>query len=235
MEDDRDDIYYDEVEGQNENEYGDDLDDSGPNYSQALIEDSENGEESPQSNGKKSPFLLMLKVLFNPVEGWKSIRRSKLTVEDFQQGCFYPLLALLALSKFSLIFYAPMMNMSSVITEALSAFVAFFASYFIIIIIMKWITSGELKEKMNSDFTKQYIITCLSSLCLFFIIIQLLPMLWALLIFLPLWTVYIICRGTRFFKFPITRQITYTGILCILIVGMPCILDWALNEILPKG
>ena len=59
-------------------------------------------------------------------------------------------------------------------------------------------------------------------------------MLWAVLIFLPLWTVYMVCRGTRFFRFPERRQIIYTGVLCLLIEGVPVLINWGLSQILPK-
>lgn len=59
-------------------------------------------------------------------------------------------------------------------------------------------------------------------------------MLWAVLIFLPVWTIYSECRGARFFKFPDNRRMTYTGLMCVLTVGIPYALAQLLQEILPK-
>lgn len=78
----------------------------------------------------------------------------------------------------------------------------------------------EVSESVTSEFGKVFVLLSLSSLCLFFTAIELCPMLWAVFIFLPLWTVYVVCRGARFFRFPDRRQIFCTGLLCMLITGV---------------
>lgn len=207
------------------------LDQSGPNYSQA-----ERGEDEGRTDGDgkrdKSAFLMMLKVLFNPVEGWKSIRRYKLTAEESQRGCYYPLLAFLAVSKFAAYIHAPRVTLNDVVVDAVAAFVSFFFGYFCIMILLDILMPGGVKETVKTEFGKVFVIMSLSTLCLFFSLLDIFPMLWAALIFLPLWTIYVICRGVRFFKFPEERKISCTAIMCFLIVGVPNVLDWLLTKIL---
>ena len=50
---------------------------------------------------RHSAFGLLLKVLSNPVDGWKAVKRSKYSVDSFAAGCFYPLLGLAAVSEFT--------------------------------------------------------------------------------------------------------------------------------------
>lgn len=207
------------------------LDKSGPNYSQAETNGDSNG--MPQKENS-SPLSLLLKILFNPIEGWKSVRRSGLTVEDAQKQCFYPLISLLAISKFAGFFYNSRVALSDLLVQAVIAFVSFFFGYFCIVLLLKAIMPEATKKTMASEFTKVFVIMSLSSLCLFFTTLDIFPMLWAILIFLPLWTVYAICRGARFFRFPENKSTLCTCILCILIIGMPCLLDWILNRILPQ-
>ena len=57
-------------------------------------------------------------------------------------------------------------------------------------------------------------------------------MLEPILVFLPLWTVYIICRGVRFLKFPKEREHLATGILCLLTVGMPWLLRLLFSKVI---
>jgi len=207
------------------------LDQSGPNYSQA----ERTADEMPNNgNGKNdnSSFLLMLKVLLNPTEGWKSIRRKKLTAEECQRGCFYPLLALLAISKFAAFIHESRVNLNEVLVNAVTAFVSFFFGYFCIMILLKAMMPEKVKESISTEFGKVFIITTLSTLCLFFSVLDIFPMLWAVLIFLPLWTIYVICRGVRFFKFPEHKKISCTAIICLLVVGIPCVIDWMLSKIL---
>lgn len=212
------------------------LDNSPLNYSQVTDEDVK-GETIKEKNINKkpvSPFILLLKVLSNPVEGWKEVRRRKLTVEEAQRNCFYPLLSIMALCYFAKLFYAPAIGLSEVIVSAVTAFVGFFAGYFCIMILVRFLLPTSAALSVDTDYGKVFIILNLSSLCLFFSLLELLPMLWDVLIFLPLWTVYVICKGTRFFNFPENKKIQCIGILCLLVVGVPVLIEWGLNEVLPN-
>lgn len=216
-------------------EYYESLDTSGPNYSQVQDEAPEATATSSKDveDTSVSSFFLLLKVLLNPIEGWKSIRRARLSVSRAQTGCFYPLLALLTVSTFAELFYSPRIGIGMVSVRSIVAFISFFFGYYIIIILLKLLMPGAVKRIVVSEFGRVFVIMCLSSLCLFYSAVELFQMLWALLIFLPLWTIYVICRGARFFRFPFNSHITCTAILCFLIVGVPLLLDWILMKILP--
>lgn len=229
---------------QEEDDDDGEIDDYSPlNYSQ-IIRDEE--PESDQDDSISSYeiedeeivvhpniFMMMLKVLSNPLEGWKELRRNKITAEDTQRTCFYPLVALVALSNFAQLIYSPRTTVSEVLMEALTSFIGFFAGYFCIMILLKILLPKSVDKQIETEFGKVFILISLSTLCLFFILIELFPMLWAIFIFLPLWTVYSICRGVRFFDFPDNRSITCTGLLCVLTIGVPFLIEWALSEVLP--
>lgn len=211
------------------------LDKSGPNYSQVnespdeyVLEDDEDDQQP-----SVSPLLLMFKVLINPIEGWKSVRRSRLTPERAQQGCFYPLLALLAATKFLLLAYHSTLKLQTALIDAVNSFVSFFFGYFCIIIFLKIALPGNSGKNFETNFGKVFVIISLSTLCLFYALADALPMLWAILIFLPMWTIYIICRGTKFFKFPENRAIFSTFILSLTIVGFPLLISWIMELMLP--
>ena len=232
-------VYSEYPDNDNPSGYADkhNLDDSGPNYSQVGNNDVDLSEdhyrESSDSFGS-SPFFLMLKVLFSPIEGWKSVRRSKPGIEEMQQKCFYPLLGIYSLSKFMRIVYNTRTPVAEVIVSAISSFVSFFFGYFCIMLIMKALMHNELEKYRNEDFSKIFVCISLSTLCLFFTLLDIFPMLWAVLIFLPIWTIYAICWGVRFFKFPENKKAAFTVILSGLIVGVPCLIDWFLQAILPN-
>ncbi len=196
-----------------------------------VLEDSEETKPEPPVN-KKSPFLLMLEILFNPVVGWKSLRRAKISAEVMQSECFYPLLAILAVSEFAQLFYSPSTTLPEVLIDAVISFVSFFAGYYCIMLALELLLPKEAKVRFNTEFGKVFVLTALSTLCLFFIAIELLPIMWSLLIFLPLWTVYVICRGVRFFIFPENCKLRSTIILCLLTIAVPTLIDWALKEMI---
>lgn len=220
----------------------DDMDDSPLNYSQIDEDDEESSDDPDDSDdvttdkqkGKKSVFLMMLKVLSNPVEGWKSIRRAHLTVEEAQQKCFYPLLALMAVCKFAALYYSPSTSISDITVEALTSFVALFAGYFCIILLLKLLLPGYGGKIFDTEFGKVFVIIALSTLSLFFALTELFQMLWAILIFLPLWTVYSVCKGIRFLNFAHDKSIRSTTLLCLLIIGVPVLIQMGLDEVLPK-
>lgn len=210
-----------------------DPDDSPYNF--ASIENQEEDEEqlNEEEDKKKHPFSLLLEVMFNPVQGWKRIRRLKLTAENMQSGCFYPLLAILALSKFSDYFYVAKANLSMVVSQAIVAFVSYFFGYFCVIIFMKNIFSKPVSDYMESNFGKIFIMLPMSTLVLFSIFTNLFPMLWPILIFLPLWTLYIMYKGIRFFKLGQSQVLKFTVLSCVSVIGFPELIDWLLNMILP--
>ena len=195
--------------------------------------DDEEEDGMLSSSNKKSSFLLLYKILLHPVEGWKALRRSNKKPEQLQSECFYPLLALLAICKFADLFYSPRTSLSEILVEAVIAFVSFFFGYFCILLILKSILPYKIGLQFQENFGKSFVIISLSSLCMFGIFIELLPMLWPILIFLPLWTIYIICKGIKFFKLPERGILRFTVILCLTIIGVPLLIDNLLDMVLP--
>lgn len=215
------------------NEEDQDIDDSPYNYA---VETDEEETASQGEIGKKkqtSPLRLLLDVMFNPVEGWKKVRRGKIDVQILQSSCFYPLLALLALSNFSEYFYSVDVTLSGIITKAVVSFVSFFFGYFSIIMILKTFLPKNISEYFNERFGQDFIVLSLSTMAIFSIVINLLPMLWPVLIFLPLWTIYIMYKGSKYFK--MNENQTIKSIVWIFgsVIGVPILIDWILNALLP--
>ncbi|MDE5882574.1 MAG: hypothetical protein K2H60_12660 [Muribaculaceae bacterium] len=227
-------VYIEEEEYEEEDV---DIDDSPLNYAQIPegIETYIKEEKDSDKNRNVSVFLLLLKLLSNPIEGWKEVRREGITVDEAQRNCFYPLLAIMAISHFATLFYSSRVTLSQIILEAVTSFVGYFAGFFCIILLLKLLLPKGADKCVDTNFGKVFVILNLSSLCLFFTAMELLPMLWPILIFLPLWTVYVICRGTRFFRFPEEKTILCIGLMCVLIVGLPTLIEWGLNEVLPAN
>ena len=210
----------------------DDIDNSPMNF--AAYSDEERENEENQSPVKKiSVFGLLLNIMFNPVEGWKKLRRSKISIEKIQSGCFYPLLAILAICKFSDYFYSVNVTLQNVITQAVISFVSFFFGYFCIQMFLSWFLSKETSDHIEEKFAKEYILVSLSTLVIFTIFIELLPMIWPILIFLPLWTLYIMFKGVRFFHLPSNKEMKFYIITSIVMIGVPMVIEMGLNSILP--
>ncbi len=198
----------------------------------ACRNDGGDDSDDDEKGAGPSAFLLMLKVLASPLEGWKSIRRSGLKPEKVARDCFYPLCAVVAVCQFMAFFYDVETTVTKVLVNACVAFVSVFFSYFLVIVASQFLMPKGAKEAMQTPFAKVFVMVALSTLCLFYIIYELLPMFEAIIVFFPLWTVYIICQGSRFLKFPAARSTTSLLILCLLIVGVPIILGWGFDRLL---
>lgn len=217
-----------------ENEREEQQDESPLNFAAYTDEEREEEESEPIEKGKERSVIgMMFRIMFNPVEGWKSLRRSKADVEKFQSGCFYPLLALLAVSTFADFFYSVDVSLSHVVTQAVVTFVAFFFGYFCIQMLLMWILPKDMTEKFDSEYGKKYLIISLSSLAFFGIFTNLLPMLWPILIFLPIWTLYFMFKGVRFFHFAPNQEMKFYIYAAVSVIGMPVLIDWVLNKVMP--
>lgn len=200
-------------------------------------EDNEKRKSREDKPGQGKPKMrptawrLMLSVLSNPIEGWKSVRRNKLSPMHTRKECFYPLVCLVGITEFAEMYYNPGVSLLRGVVDAVGGFISMFFSYFAIGVIGKILLPGIGKDSLETPFGKVFVMISLSTLCVFYSLLNLLPMLEPMLVFLPLWTVYIICRGIRFLRYPPEREHLFTAILCLLIVGMPSLIGWLFAKI----
>ena len=195
-------------------------------------EDTEDEEESGLK--RRKPLPLLFKMMLNPVEGWKNIRRSDISPEDFARGCFYPVCALAALSCFCKLFYeGGSASLSDCVISAVTMFVTFFFGNFLALLLIKVVMPKDCRDIAYTDFGKTFMMLNLSTFALFLTLYNALPMIGPVLVFLPIWTIYLCIRGARFFKFPEEKRSLCKTLLCIFTLGAPLavfqLFEWLLN------
>ena len=195
------------------------------------IFDSADDETIDDKPKKSSPFGLLLSILFTGTAGWKQLRRSRLTPEQTAAGCFYPILALAAICRFADWFYLPEFDLSVTLVKAASIFVAFFLSYFTIQVICKLLFPFDSKSKTETDYFKLVVQYALSSLALFWVPAEVLPVIEPLAVFLPIWTIFIITKGVRFLRIPENHKNICMVITVITTIAMPFIFVWLADKI----
>ncbi len=208
----------------------DEADDEADEESQEGI--GEDAETKPVKPKRPSPIMLMLFMMINPVEGWKRIRRSKLKPEEVASGCFYPLTALASASVFIQLLYGNNDNVTELVVQALTVFISFFFGYFLVSLLEKNLLPKSCREKAESPFGREFVMYLMSTLTLFFTLATLLPMIWEICVFLPLWTVYLASKGVRFFKFEERRINLVTALICIFVVAAPIAIYMIFSDIL---
>lgn len=186
-------------------------------------------DEEPEDPPHPAAWKLMLRMMFNPVEGWKNIRRANTSVDDVAKECFYPMTGLAALSCFAECFWRKNIGMNLATINALKTFVAFFFGNYLVLLLIKWLFPADVKDSADSDFGKKYVMYNMSTLALFYILYNILPMVAPVLVFLPIWTIYLVLRGSRFFMFPVEKASLLRTLLCIFIISVPVAVYWTFD------
>lgn len=202
-------------------------------------DEDENADEEPSADESAvserknlSPVRLLLKTMLTPVEGWKALKRARMKTEEFASRCFYPLIALAAVSEISKVFYEANVSVSDWAVDGLSTFITFFFGYFSVLLVGGMILPSRSQDMVKKDIGRQAVMLAMSTLAIFWTLIQLMPMLEPVLVFLPLWTIYLIYKGVRVLRVPEEVENSTTGLLCMLVIGMPVLWNWLMTEIL---
>lgn len=188
-------------------------------------EDDDENENEPKGN----PSVLLLKILSTPVEGWKELKRRAYTPEEISSGCFLPLIAIASISEFATKMYGVSITLSQCLMNALSTFVAFFFGYFTVLLVGGYILPKVVRGNLKQDFGKEFVMMNISTLALFYTAYKLCPMIDAVLVFLPIWTIYLIYKGVRFLRVPVAVEARSKVIMAFLIVASPVLWGWLME------
>lgn len=209
------------------------IDDGG---SDNMDSEDESDEESDDKESKRlSPFSILVKTMLTPVEGWKALKRAAYNPDEFASRCFYPLITLAAISVAIDFYYLSDYTFTRWVENGLSTFVTFFFGYFTIIFLGSEILPKKSKWFLKENIGKELVMLNLSTLAIFWIIIQLLPMLEPVLVFLPIWTIYLIFKGIKVLRVSPEEENSTTIILIILIIGAPLFWNWIFSDFLLPG
>lgn len=180
---------------------------------------------------RHTPFFLLLNILMTGTAGWKDLRRARLKPEQAASGCFYPLIAAASVCKFADWFYRPEFNLSATLLEAASIFVSFFFSYFAVQVVCRWLFPAPTKGKTETTYFKLMTQYALSSLALFWIPAEILPILEPFTVFLPIWTAFVITKGMRFLLIPEQFNNRCMVTIVVSIIVMPYLFMWLCDKI----
>lgn len=184
------------------------------------------------NEAKPSPFGLIFKILANPVHGWKNLKRCKYSVDSVASSTLYPLLAVAAVSEYTALFYDVDASITSLFIPAIITFITFFFGYFSVLLLSDFLLPKEARKTMHTYFGKEYVMINVSTLTLFYIIYRLFPLAAPIVAFLPLWTIYIACKGVKLFRLPAEKETRTCGMMSFLIIGCPLFWNWLFNEIM---
>lgn len=185
----------------------------------------------------KKPWVtgFMFRIMFNPVEGWKALKRARLATETVASKCFYPILALTAISEFAILWNGIDPTLNNAVVRAVTCFISFFFGYFVSILLSELILPKQSRGVLKTNFGKEFVMICMSTLALFKIFLNLLPMMSPVIVFLPLWTIYLIFKASKTLRVPKDSENSTTVMLCVLIIGAPLLFSWIMEKLLPSS
>lgn len=205
-------------------------------YLEEATEDSsfQSGPNKNSKNKRKhaTPLRVMFSTMLTPVEGWKKLKRSRFTTEQFASGCFYPMIALATVTEICKVFYEPNHTLGEWVLDGLLTFLAFFFGYFTVLLLGGIVLPVKSRDLLKTEIGRQFVMLNLSTLAIFWSVINLIPMLDPVLVFLPIWTIYLIYKGVRVLRVSKEVENSTTGFLCLLILGAPLLWNWLLTDIL---
>lgn len=183
---------------------------------EALAASADDGIESD-----KSPLLLLLNLMFMPVDGWKKLKGARLNPDTFAVKCFFPVTLVAALSEFANFYYDATSSLSAIVVMSLFTFLSFFFGYFTSYLVGISFLPKYLRTALKTDFGKIFILACISTLGIFFALYNLMQMLGPVIVFLPLWTLYLVSRGVRFLRIGKDKESTASVWIGVLLLGAP--------------
>ncbi len=177
-----------------------------------------------------------LYLFISPDKAWLRIFKSGTHSDDTARRVFYPLIALSAALEFLALVYNQGEQLSAVIQQAVITFITWFIGYFGIVLIAAHTLLGEeSKELASSSNGKKMIMLSLASLTIFYIAAELLPMLEPILVFAPLYTVFLITRGVKVIGVPADMRTRIAVSYSILTIGIPMLIRWLFETIMPTA
>lgn len=169
---------------------------------------------------------LLFKIMAAPVEGWKELRRCGIHVDKIGFSLFLPLTLAAAFSDFFTFYYDTNISFIEVLINAVITFISFFIGYFMAGFFSKILLPRGMKGLPFSNYGKALTMISMSTLAIFHILDEALPIFEPIFYFLPLWTIYIIVKGMKFVKIIENRSSYTLGVMCVTIVGSPIFVEW---------
>lgn len=184
----------------------------------------EGEEEGPSGRPKRRarhPMLMFLRMFISPLKAWKALKNSAVSSDDFARRCFYPLIALVTACNFLRLLREPDLTLSSELQNAVVIFISFFLGYFVVLFLAKICLPNDANVKVDTPFGRIWLMSGLGTLVVFLTLDELLPDLDAILVFLPLFTIYLMVRGARFLRLKRASEAVVGWIAALLCIFVP--------------
>lgn len=198
------------------------------------IEDNED-EEVKEPSRRLTMWTIMPQIMITPAAGWEKAKKFGPTPELATLRFLFPLCLLSGVSVFFALLY-PRHNglggeesrFTVLLVNSVIQFCSFFIGYYVALVLNKVFLPKDVRDFPSTSFGKLLVMTGISTLALFHIIFEVLPMLDFILVFLPLWTIFIIYKGLPYSGMHSEKKLLAIGTVCVTTILGPFIVEWIL-------
>lgn len=163
----------------------------------------------------------LIQLILSPARGWEDISEAALTPDDIRRRGFMPWLGITALSEFIPLAYDPTLTFlvaaESAVAVAGGMFVAMYVAGIVFDISLGRFVDGTLNLAKGSVLSLYMI----GIACMFTILANMLPTTLTIVHFLPLLSVLIIFKSTRFIGVRAGDAMSYLGLAAIVTIALP--------------
>ena len=195
-------------------------------YDNYSIEDDEEEEGGKEPSVRSTMWSLMPKVLVAPASGWEKVRKEGPSPEVAVIRFLLPFCLLAGGADFFRLLYEVQLVFSDLLVEAVITFCSFFLGYYVSLVLLKLFLPRESKEFPVTRYGRLLVIGSTVSLAIFHILYVALPMFDFLIEFFPLWTVFLIYKGTASGCFEEERHAFSMGVVCVVVICSPVLIKW---------
>lgn len=189
------------------------------------IEDDE--EEEGQSPGRKGTmWTIVPQIMIMPASGWEKARVKGPSAEIATVRFFLPLCLLSGFSVFLSKLYPGQLSFQGLLVEAVISFFSFFLGFYVALVIAKALLPKDARHFIPTNYGRLLTMTGVSTLAMFHILFEAFPMFDFIWEFLPLWTIFLIFRGTSAKEMHTDQYPLALGVLCVVIICSPILLEW---------
>lgn len=192
-------------------------------------------EEEDISSPQYTLWQIVPRIMVSPQSGLKKLRQNGPSPELAAARFLLPLCLLTGFSAFfsylypgQIVSFAEENNFSVILVNAVVQFCAFFLGYYVAVLMARVFLPKGIRYFTSTKYGKLLTMTAIGTLAFFHIVCKALPMFDSFLVFLPLWTIFIIYKGMEPIAFDSDKKLLAIGTMCLITIVSPTLIAWIL-------
>lgn len=192
-------------------------------------------EENDQPAKRQTMWSIVPQIMISPASGWAKAAECGPSPEIATLRFLLPLCLVSGASVFLTLLYprhSGVLNEDGAFTvllvNAVIQFCSFFLGYYVALVMCKLFLPKDVKQLPTTAFGKLLIMTGTGTLAFFHILFELFPMLDFILVFLPLWTIFLLYKGMERSDMRSDKSILAIGVVCVVTIAGPTLVEWIL-------